>query len=276
MKKLLFSIIILVAMLQSAMAQMPSSQIDGKVVFQNNDVIFHQIDENTWVGTGHMMANESIYLIAGKSKALLIDAGTDIKDLDKIVGGITKLPVMLVATHVHPDHTGSAINSFPEIYINADDTVNMAQFMPNHKCKVKYLSDKQVIDLGGRTIEVIFTPAHTPGSTTFIDKKAGYGFSGDSFGSGNLLLTGTFSTLIESCRKMSTIMKENNIKQLYPGHFFGKNAETQKRIDDLATISEEVLSGKRKGTENKNAMLGLNLSVNEFGVTIRYSDKSIK
>lgn len=65
-----------------------------------------------------MMYNESLYLLEGKDKAVLIDAGTRIKDLDKIVATITKKPIMLVATHVHPDHTGSAIEYFPELYIN--------------------------------------------------------------------------------------------------------------------------------------------------------------
>jgi len=276
MKKVVFFLFSLVVLSQFAIAQAPAGQISGKVVFQNDDVVFHQIDANTWVGTGHMMYNESIYLLAGKKKALLIDAGTSIKDLDKIVASITKLPVMLVATHVHPDHTGSAINCFHELWINAADTVNIPQFMPDHKCKVRYLTDRQVINLGGRTIEVIFTPAHTPGSTSFVDKKAGYGFSGDSFGSGNLLLSGTFSTLLESCHKMSTIINQYGIKKLYPGHYFGKNEETPQRINDLITLSNDVLSGKRKGTEIPNAMMGLNLSVTDFGVTIRYSGKNIK
>ena len=119
-------------------------------MFKNDDVVFHQIDEHTWVGTGHVMSNESLYLIEGSKKALLIDAGTKIKDLDKIVASITGKPVMLVATHVHPDHTGSAIDYFPELYINAADTVNIPRMMPNYKGTVKYLKDGEVIDLGGR------------------------------------------------------------------------------------------------------------------------------
>lgn len=34
------------------------------------------------------------------------------------------MPVTLVATHVHPDHTGSAVNEWDEIWINAADEVN--------------------------------------------------------------------------------------------------------------------------------------------------------
>lgn len=275
--KLAILSILLIAVFQSlSFAQAPASQIEGKEVFKNDDVVFHQIDEHTWVGTGHVMSNESLYLVEGSKKALLIDAGTKIKDLDKIVASITSKPVMLVATHVHPDHTGSAIDYFPELYINAADTVNIPRMTPNYKGTVKYLKDGEVIALGGRKIDVLFTPAHTPGSTTFIDKKAGYGFSGDSFGSGNLLLTVDFSTLIATCQKTSAYMEKYGITRLLPGHFFGRNMETKQRVDDMITLSKDVLSGKVKGKENPNGMIGLNLLVNDYGVRINYNEKGLK
>ena len=138
------------------------------------------------------------------------------------------------------------------------------------------LTDGQMIDLGGRTVQVVFTPGHTPGATTFIDKDAGYGFSGDSFGSGNLLLSGTFSTLIAICQKMANLMEKHGIKHLYPGHFNGRNFETKQRLDDEVTISKDVLSGKMKGEPNPRAMLGLNLVVTAFGVRINYGEKSLQ
>lgn len=276
MKKIVSCISLLVFSIFASFAQMPAPQIEGKEVYKGEDVIFHQIDEHTWIGSGHLMASESLYLVEGKTKALLIDAGTKIKDLDKIVASITKKPVMLVATHVHPDHTGSAINYFPEIYLNAADTVNIPRMMPDYKGKVIYLKDGEVIDLGGRKIEVVFTPGHTPGSTTFIDKQAGYGFSGDSFGSGNLLLTTTFSTLKATCEKMSAIMAKDGIQFLLPGHFFGKNRETKQRVDDELIICNGVLSGQIKGQENPQGMMGLNLVVNQYGVRINYNAAAIK
>ena len=182
---------------------------------------------------------------------------------------------MLVATHVHPDHVGS-IDCFPELYINAADTVNIPQFMPNYKGELKFLEDGQIIELGGRQLEVVFTPGHTPGSTTLIDKEAHYGFSGDSFGSGNLLLFTNFSTLIPTCKKMSGIMADYGIEKLYPGHYHGANPMTKKRIDDIATLSKGVLSGKLKGEENPNGMLGLNLVISGYGVRISYNESAIK
>jgi len=260
----------------ASFAQMPASQIEGKEVYKGEDVIFRQIDEHTWIGSGHLMASESLYLVEGNDKAVLIDAGTKIADLDKIVASITKKPVMLVATHVHPDHTGSAIDYFPELYINAGDTVNIPRMMPNYKGKVIFLKDREIIDLGGRKLEVVFTPGHTPGSTTFIDKQAGYGFSGDSFGSGNLLLGTNFSTLIATCEKMSGIMENYGIKSLYPGHFFGKNLETRERVDNEIILSKGVLSGQLKGQDNPQGMMGLNLVINQYGVRINYNAASIK
>lgn len=276
MKALISTIFLVVVFHTAISAQMPAVQIDGEEVFKNEDVVFHKIDEHTWIGSGHLMASESLYLLEGNDKALLIDAGTRIKDLDKIVASITGKPVMLVATHVHPDHTGAAIEYFKEIYINAADTVNIPQMMPGYKGEVKYLQDGEIIDLGGRIVEVVFTPAHTPGSTTFIDKNAGYGFSGDSFGSGNLLLTGDFSTLIATCKKMSAIMEKQGIKYFYPGHFFGKNTETKQRVEDLITLSQDVLTGKIKGEENPNGFIGLNLVVSDYGVRINYNEKALK
>jgi glyoxylase-like metal-dependent hydrolase (beta-lactamase superfamily II) len=87
------------------LAQGRGVQIEGKIVAQNDDVVFRQIDAHTWIGTAHVMANESLYLLEGTSRALLIDAGTRIADLDKLIASITNKPVMLVATHAHPDHT---------------------------------------------------------------------------------------------------------------------------------------------------------------------------
>ena len=154
--------------------------------------------------------------------------------------------------------------------------VNVAQMMPDYKGEIKYLKDGEVIDLGGRQIEVVFTPGHTPGSTTFMDKADGYGFSGDSFGSGNLLLTTNFSTLLITCQRVSEYMEKFHIKKLYPGHYMGKNVETPKRIADMRQMSRDMLDGKLKGEKNERSMVGLTHVLSMHGVRINYGEAQLK
>lgn len=252
---------------------MPALRYQEKEVYVGPDVVIRQIDEHTWEGNGHLMSNETIYLLEGSEKALLIDAGTKIDDLDKIVAGITRKPVTLVATHVHPDHTGSAIGYFPEIWINAADMVGESEFMPDYKGNIKYLEDGQVFDLGGRRIEVIFTPGHTPGSASFFEMDGRkWGYSGDAFGSGNLLLTTNFSTLLATTTRIEMYMRRFGIEKMYPGHYMGSNPETLQRISDLKLMSAEMIEGKRKGETSAQAMLGLNGRIRDFGVNVSYRD----
>ena len=235
------------ASLCSAQDDSPEGNYREKVVYSGPDVIFRQIDEHTWEGNGHLCYNESIYIVEGSERALLIDAGTKIANLDEIVAGITEKPVTLVATHVHPDHTGSAVNLFDEIWINAADMVNVESIMKDYPGRIRYLSDG-----------------------TFFDRKARYGFSGDAFGSTNLLLSTNFSTLICTTSRIAEYMEKYGITRLYPGHYHGDNPETLQRVRDLNRMVREVLSGEREG-KYEEGMLGLNAAVTDFGVTIRYN-----
>lgn len=243
-------------------------------VFKNSDVEIRQIDEHTWHGNGNLMFNESIYLIEGNDRAILIDAGTRIPGLRKIVEGIVHKPVTLVATHVHPDHTGPTVNEWDTVYINAADEVYAPLFMPDYKGKKLYLTDGMLFDLGGRTIEVVFTPGHTPGSTTFIDRDAHYGFSGDSFGSGNLLVFTDLSTEISSCDRLSRFIQKYDIKYFYPGHYWGTNLETPQRVKDVAKICNGILDGSLQPVAGSNN--NLPHMVDMYGVRINYGEAQIR
>ena len=275
MKKVLLTVIAAVVG-TAAFAQNFKLPYSETTVYKGEDLEIRKIDDHTWHGNGSKMSFEAIYIVEGEESALVIDAGVDIKDYDKVVSQITSKPVTLVATHVHPDHTGKSIEYFDEIYINAADMVNVASMMPDYKGEIKYLNDGQVFDLGGREIEVIFTPGHTPGSTTFFDRAAGYGFSGDAFGSGNLLLTTNFTTLALTCQRTLEYMQKHNITKLYPGHYMGVNAETQQRIADMLQISHDMLAGKLEGEDNPQGMIGLNRKIVMHGVTINYAESALK
>ena len=255
----------------AAGAEKYRSQYPEPVVYRDGDVVFRKIDDHTWVGNGHLVYNESIYLLEGTERALLIDAGAWMPRLPEAVATLTDKPVTLVLTHGHGDHVGAA-TSFPEVWINPADTALLGTGRNGHEEQIRYLSDGQVFDLGGRKVDVLFTPGHTSGSTTLFDREGGYGFSGDSFGSTNLLLFGgTFRELAGTIDRTLNFMKASGIDILYPGHYHGDNPETVQRLQDEKKMVLEVLSGKRKGIADDSGN-GLDHYIHDYGVYIRYNE----
>ena len=164
----------------------------------------------------------TLYLVEGDSAAILIDTGTSIADLDKIVAKLTQKPFHVVATHGHPDHIGN-IRFFPEFYMHPADTVLTTPQLKEYNGRILPIVEGDRFELGGRTLEVVHTPGHTPGSITLIDYANHMAFTGDAFGSGQLWMQLQpqipFITLIESCGRMIEIMAEKGVDKLYVGHY---------------------------------------------------------
>lgn len=237
------------------------------IFFPNDKLEIRQLDEHTWHGYGHLVYNESVYLIDGESSAILIDAGTNIKGLRETVEEIVKKPVSLIISHGHTDHIGS-ISEWDRIWIHPADEVLLPS---SYKGEKRYLSDGQIFDLGGRQIEVVFTPGHTWGSTSFIDKEAHYGFSSDAFGSTNLLVFTDLQTELATCQLMDSIMQQHDIRLLYPGHNSGDNMETPERIRNLTTICCGLLNGSiLPNTEGNSSFPYI---VDTLGLKVNYKTK---
>ena len=60
-------------------------------------------------------------LIIGREKALLIDTGNGYADIAEAVRKVTQLPLIVVNTHGHLDHTCGNYFFDQEIYIHPDD-----------------------------------------------------------------------------------------------------------------------------------------------------------
>ena len=263
----------LFAIAVQAQSDVNSRDLRGDIVYQDDEVVFRKLDDHTWIGNGHRVYNESLYLVEGNDRAILIDAGTRIPGLDKIVAGITSKPVTLMLTHGHGDHVGGA-GPFPEVYLNAEDMEMFAGNVRDYQGRIKFLIDRQVIDLGGRELEVMFTPGHTSGSITFFDKANHYGFSGDAFGSTNLLVFTFLSNVVASAAKVEAYMKENDIRFLFPGHYSGDNLESPKRVSDLKEMCQEVLDGKRQPIKSDGNNGGNDMMIEDRGVRVTFSSRN--
>ena len=154
-------------------------------------------------------AEETIsYLIVGEKRALLFDTGMGISDLKKTILQLTKLPIVVLNSHTHNDHVGDNWE-FSTIYgMDTDFTRQnscgsrldaQAEITPDQICGAlpkgfdskayatrpwkitAYTHDGDRFDLGGRTLEVIATPGHTPDAITLLDRANGLLFTGDTY-----------------------------------------------------------------------------------------------
>ena len=115
------------------------------------------------------------YIVVGNEKVCVIDTMNGYNDLHKVVRDITDKPILVVNTHGHPDHIFGNVY-FDEVYMNPKDNelaesfVNAPEFIK--ECKkagltmpaFKPIKGGDVIDLGGKTLEVYDLPGHTPGT----------------------------------------------------------------------------------------------------------------
>lgn len=189
-------------------------------VFENNDLSASVIEPGVTVL--ETADKTTLYLVEGDTAAVLIDTGTSIKDLHKIVSRLTDKPVKVIATHGHYDHVGN-ISAFSSFYMHPADRELNTQALKDYTGTIFPLTEGDSFDLGNRRLDLIHTPGHTPGSVTLIDYDNHMAFTGDAFGSGQLWMQlepqVPFATLIESCGKMIEIMAEKGIDKLYVGHY---------------------------------------------------------
>jgi glyoxylase-like metal-dependent hydrolase (beta-lactamase superfamily II) len=156
----------------------------------------------------HQFEETIAYLILGSNKALLFDTGMGISDIQKVVSELTALPILVLNSHTHDDHVGGNWRFDDVLGMDTDFTrVNakgsredaQAEIAPGEICgelpagfdakaystkpwKIsRFVHDGDKIDLGGRMLEIIATPGHTPDALALLDRANGLLFTGDTY-----------------------------------------------------------------------------------------------
>ena len=65
-------------------------------------------------------SKENLYLVIGRQRAILIDAGLGVGHLRAFVENLTSLPLTVLLTHGHIDHAPGA-TEFGKVYLNSAD-----------------------------------------------------------------------------------------------------------------------------------------------------------
>lgn len=214
------------------------------------------------------------YLVLGTTKALLFDTGMGISNIRKMVEGLTSLPVIVLNSHTHNDHVGDNWR-FKAVYgMDTDFTRTnargskqdaQAELAPDQLCGdlpagfnpkeystkpfhiTHWLHDGDKVELGGRTLQVIATPGHTPDSIALLDEKNGLLFTGDTFYAGPIFLYRPETDLdayVASVKKLAALAPR--LQLLLPAH--NEPAAEPAYLPRVVEAIEQVRSGKVKGT----------------------------
>jgi glyoxylase-like metal-dependent hydrolase (beta-lactamase superfamily II) len=187
------------------------------------------------------------YLILGEKRAVLFDTGLGVGKISAVVARLTSLPVTVINSHTHFDHVGGNAE-FKEIWNRGllytrrnmrgqSNVYSRDALSPERLCgalppgtsvksysirpwkSTHTLGNGERLDLGGRALEVIFTPGHTPDSLSLLDRRNGLLFTGDTFYPGPIYLfvpETDFAAYSRSVARLAAL--EPQIKLLLPAH----------------------------------------------------------
>jgi len=204
-----------------------------------------EIDVQTYAISEYQHWEQShCYLLCGQQRAALIDTGLGVSDIRRVVNGLTKLPVTVLTTHAHWDHIGGH-QYFNDIAIHEEEKDWLSVRFPLSLQEVKnqlmkkpcgfpesfdpnryrifrgetqrVLHDNDRLDLGGRTLQVVHTPGHSPGHCCFYERERKTLYSGDLIYKGCLY---AFYPTTDPRLFYRSVKKLNDyeIDRVFPGH----------------------------------------------------------
>ncbi len=184
---------------------------------------------------GPVQENCFIVRERGSERAVMIDPGEESERLLQAVEalGITTIDAILI-THTHFDHIGAvapvAKATGAPVYCPELETQVLANIMefvpwPGFGPFEGYDADRTVaggetLELAGLTLEVLFTPGHSPGHVTYAIRDQNALFSGDVLFQGSVgrvdLPGGDWETLLGSIESLTQAFAPETT--VYPGH----------------------------------------------------------
>jgi hydroxyacylglutathione hydrolase len=199
---------------------------------------------------------ENCFIVREKDapNALIIDPGDE---PEKLLAALEQLNIekvdAILLTHTHFDHIGAvapvARATGAPVYcpqLETEVLANINDYLwPGFGPFESYDADHTVgggetLELAGLTIEVVFTPGHSPGHVTYAIADEDALFSGDVLFQGSVgrvdLPGGDWPTLLASIEKLtSTYSPETTV---YPGHMgittLGRERATNPFLRELA------------------------------------------
>lgn len=183
--------------------------------------------------------SENTYLLYDESKECVIfDPGcsnpTEEQELVNFIESNSLTPVRLINTHCHIDHVlGNKFvadkytlkleaHKIEELVLAAapmSSQIYSVPYTPSPLIEV-FLDETMQVTFGNSTLEILFTPGHSPGSLSFFHKESKQLIAGDVLFQGSIGRTdlpgGDYDTLIASIK--TQLFPLGDEVRAYPGH----------------------------------------------------------
>ena len=185
------------------------------------------------------------FLVVGAERALLFDTGAGPCDLTEIIRSVTALPLTVVQSHGDGDHTANS-DLFADIYAHPAEFDVIRQFRPELRAKLHPVTEGTSFDLGGRILQVIEAPGHTPGSICLLDRDNRILFSGDTVSYGPVFLFGAHRNVTDYRKTLQKLMDLGSFDTVYPCHNTCPVSLTT--IPALMAAVDGALNGSIEGT----------------------------
>jgi glyoxylase-like metal-dependent hydrolase (beta-lactamase superfamily II) len=224
----------------------------------------------------------AFYLVAGSRDVAVIDTGLGGGDLRGFVKTLTTARPLVLQTHLHWDHIGAS-RDFEEVRAHVAEAIVRRAGWPweppdatrtsggtaaerpvtgSRHQPTGTLRHGDRIDLGGRSLAVIHSPGHSPGSVTFLDRDARVLFCGDLCYLGQMLLFVKASDL-EAFRSSMHALADlaGDVDAVYPAH--GPAPLTGDDVLAIRGAFETVWTGRRP--DRRGTYEGHRVAIHDFG-----------
>ena len=229
--------------------------------------IIREIFNGTWsVEDGDVR----FFLAAGEREALLIDTGMTGADVKAIAASLTDLPITLVNTHADMDHISSN-DAFDSFCMHPSE---LPAYHRTHRYtnNVRPVFEGYRFDLGGRELEVLHVPGHTPGSITLLDKENRCLIGGDPIQTGGgIYMFGPYRDMQAYIFGLLHLLaRESEFDVVYPSH---ADAVVEKdNINKLIAGACDIMDGKIEGIDEE--LHGMMITTYDIGISRFFLDRT--